>query len=100
MTGDGLAEQRCRIQVHITPRSGRDTIDGWDGAVLRARVVAPPVDDRANRALEALLGSALGLPKSRIQVTQGTQSRRKLVEVRGMDEAAVRAALVSATRPS
>ncbi len=32
----------ARITVRLTPRAGRDCIDGWDGDVLRVRVSAAP----------------------------------------------------------
>src|SRR5438477_13036306 len=66
-----------RISVRLTPRGGRDAIDGWDGDVLRARVSAPAAEGRANAALVRLLARALGLAPSSVQVISGRQSRGK-----------------------
>ena len=78
------------IRVHLTPRSARDEVLGWEGDVLRARVTAPPVEGRANEALLRLLADALGVPKSSLRILQGQRSREKLVAVDGLDEAEVR----------
>lgn len=78
-----------RISVRLTPRAKRDAIEGWRGDVLRVRVVAPPVDGKANEALVRLLAGALGVPKSGVAIVAGAASRDKTVEVRGLaaDEA-------------
>lgn len=82
-----------RIAVRLTPRGGRNAIEGWDGDVLRARVSAPPEGGKANEALLRLLAGRLGVARSDVSLAGGGQSRNKLVEVRGLDAAAVRARL-------
>ena len=72
-----------RLRVRLTPRAARDEIAGWQGDVLRVRVTAPPVDGRANAALEQLLAHALGLPKRAVRVVSGTQAREKTVAIEG-----------------
>jgi uncharacterized protein (TIGR00251 family) len=71
--------------VRVQPRAARSAIVGWraDG-VLSVRVAAPPVEGRANDALAALLGEALGLRPSAITVERGARGRDKLVRVEGL----------------
>ena len=83
----------ARISVRLTPRAGRNAIDGWDGDVLRARVAAPPADGKANNALLRLLAKALGVAPSRVTLVSGAQSRVKIVEVDGMTADDIRRAL-------
>ena len=78
------------IHVHLTPRSARDEVLGFEGGVLRARVMAPPVEGRANEALLRLLANALGVPKSALRIVRGQRSREKLVAVEGLDAAELR----------
>ena len=76
----------ARIRVRLTPRAGREAIDGWRGKALRVRVSAPPVDGRANEALERLIASALGLPPSAVRVTAGARGRDKTVAIDGIEQ--------------
>lgn len=76
------------IDVRLTPRGGRDAIEGAtalsDGRrVLRARVRAAPEDGRANAALESLVAEAFAVPRSGVRVVQGLTARLKTVQVNG-----------------
>ena len=80
--------QRMRISIRLTPKGGRDAIDGWwqdaSGARhLKARVSAPPEDGKANRALTELIAGALGVARSKVTIVAGETSRLKTVEVDG-----------------
>jgi hypothetical protein len=70
-----------RFAVRLTPRGGRDAIDGvgQDG-VLRVRVAAPPVEGAANEALCRLVARALGVPPGSVRIAGGASGRRKVVE--------------------
>jgi uncharacterized protein YggU (UPF0235/DUF167 family) len=87
-----------RLTVRLTPRGGRDALEGWtmDGAarpVLKARVAAAPIEGKANDALVALLARTLRRPKSAIRLVAGAGSRLKQVEIDGLAEAALLAEL-------
>ena len=60
--------------------------------MLLARISAPPVDGRANRALCKLIARAAGVAL-RVTVVRGEHSRDKLVRVEGVEPAALREAL-------
>jgi uncharacterized protein (TIGR00251 family) len=88
------APQSIRVVVRLTPRGGRDAIDGWtrgaDGrAHLRVRVAAPPVDGGANAALVELIAKALGVPKRAVHLVSGEHARLKTLEIAGVDAAVV-----------
>jgi uncharacterized protein len=76
------------VSCRLTPRGGRDAIDGVarlsDGTVvLMARVRCAPQDGEANEALCALLADRLGAPASRVRLAAGAKSRLKQVAVSG-----------------
>jgi uncharacterized protein len=81
------------VRVRLRPRAHRDELIGMRDGVLQARVTAPPVDGRANKALCKLIAKRLGVAASRVSVARGEKSREKLIEVRGIDAAALRDAL-------
>jgi uncharacterized protein (TIGR00251 family) len=85
------------VTVRLTPKAGRDSIDGIvnlsDGrTVLKARVNAAPTDGEANGALTRLLARTLRVAPSNIALLGGAASRVKRMLIRG-DVAAVVAAL-------
>jgi hypothetical protein len=71
--------------VRLTPRGGRDAVDGAaaDGRV-RIRVAAPPAEGAANRALLRLIAAELGVPGSAVAIEAGLASRTKRVRVSGI----------------
>lgn len=92
-----------RIHVVVTPRAGRDEVSGGERdeggrALVRVRVGAAPVDGRANEAVERVLAKALGVAPSRVRVVSGATSRRKQVEVDGVEDADLEARLASLGR--
>jgi len=95
-----------RIRVRLQPRASKNELKGWkeDPAtgekVLQARVTAPPVDGKANKALIALLAREFKTPKSKIQIVQGKSSRDKLVELSMGSSARLRGDLAQALEPS
>ncbi len=82
----------ARLLVRLTPRGGRDAVEGWasgpDGApMLKARVAAPPADGAANAALITLMARALRRPKRDIRLVAGAASRLKTLEIEGLSAA-------------
>ena len=75
------------LRVRLTPRADRDAVAGVRDGVIHVRVSAPPVDGRANAALERVLAKALGVPPSRVSVVRGQSARDKVVRVDGLGAA-------------
>lgn len=83
VAGNGVS-----VMVRLTPRGGRDAIDGVDvladgTPVLKARVRAAPSDGEANAALVALLAKSLRVPRRDVRFTAGESARRKRLDVSG-----------------
>jgi uncharacterized protein (TIGR00251 family) len=75
--------ERLLIAVRVTPRAGRDAIS-CEGAVLRVRLQAPPVEGAANAALLALFAKRLRLPRHAVTLERGATSREKLIAIAGL----------------
>lgn len=77
-----------RFHVRLTPKGGRDAVEGWSASAngephLKARVRAVPEDGKANAALVELLAEKLGVGKSAVRIAAGQTARLKTVEVLG-----------------
>lgn len=76
-----------KIALKVTPGARRDELLGWEddypgvGRVLRLKIAAPPVDGKANKAIETFLARALGVPKSSVRIIQGASGHIKRVEL-------------------
>lgn len=76
------------ITLRVTPRGGRDGVDGIeqlsDGrSVLKVRVRAIADGGEANRAVLVLLAKSLGVPKASVSLLSGAASRLKQVAIAG-----------------
>lgn len=81
-------ENGVTLHVRLTPRGGRDALEGLeilaDGqGVLKARVRAVPEDGKANDALIALLAKTLKIPASHLRIASGATSRHKTLALEG-----------------
>lgn len=76
------------IALRVTPRGGRDDIDGIeqlaDGrSVLKVRVRAIADGGEANKAVLMLLAKSLGVPKASVKLLSGATSRLKQIAIDG-----------------
>jgi uncharacterized protein (TIGR00251 family) len=82
-TSDGLI-----LTVRLTPKGGRDAIDGIettaDGrTVLRVRVRAAPHEGEANDGLVRLIAKAMGVPPRSVALIAGHTARQKRLKIDG-----------------
>jgi uncharacterized protein YggU (UPF0235/DUF167 family) len=80
--------QGISVALRVTPRGGRDDIDGVetlaDGrSVVKVRVRAIADGGEANRAATELLAKALGVARAKVRILSGTTSRLKQMAVDG-----------------
>ena len=101
VAADGLA-----LTVRLTPKGGRDAIDGIeqlaDGrSVLKVRVRAAPSEGEANDALVRLLAKSLGVAPRQVSLIAGATARIKRLEIAGAGPAlaAALASVVGADKP-
>jgi uncharacterized protein len=80
--------QGVSVALRVTPRGGRDDIDGLETlangrTVIKVRVRAIADGGEANRAVTELLAKALGVPRANVRILSGTTSRLKQIAVDG-----------------
>ncbi len=81
-----------RVLVRVTPRGGRDRVEGLitlaDGrCAVSARVASPPESGKASAAPLKLLGGTWQVPKSSLRIVAGETARTKSVLVARNDAA-------------
>jgi uncharacterized protein (TIGR00251 family) len=81
------------LKVRVVPGASRERIAGEHGDALKVAVREPPEKGRANEAVERLLAEALGVRVGDVSVVRGHAARDKVVLVRGLPEAELRARL-------
>ena len=67
------------LQVFVQPRASKDLIVGLHGDLLKIKVAAPPVDGQANKRCIQFLAKCLSVPRSRLQIIAGQNSRNKKI---------------------
>jgi uncharacterized protein (TIGR00251 family) len=93
------------LTVRLTPKGGRDAIDGIEAmadgrSVLKVRVRAAPSEGEANDALVRLLAKSLKIAARQVTLVAGATTRIKRLEIAGSGPAlaAALASIVEATR--
>jgi uncharacterized protein YggU (UPF0235/DUF167 family) len=81
-------EDGLEVRVRVTPRGGRDAIEGVEALadgrrILKVRVRAAPEDGAANEGVRRLLAKALGRPASAVTLEAGATARVKIFSVAG-----------------
>jgi uncharacterized protein (TIGR00251 family) len=82
------AADHLLLAVRLTPKGGRDAIDGIeqlsDGRpVLKLRVRAAASEGDANAALLALVAKTLGVPARDVRLVAGAAARLKRLRIEG-----------------
>lgn len=83
-----LTANGVTLTIRLTPKGGRDAIDGVevmsDGrTVLKVRVRAAPSEGEANAALIRLIAKAMGVPPRNVVLAAGATGRLKRLMISG-----------------
>jgi uncharacterized protein (TIGR00251 family) len=65
------------VDIHVMPNAAKTQTQGLHDGALKVRLHAPPVDGKANEALQAWLAETLNVPKSAVELVRGQTARRK-----------------------
>ena len=78
-----------KLRIKVIPSSSKDCIAGWLENTLKVKVKTPPEKGKANKAIIKLLEKILDLPKGSVNITSGTTSSRKIIEIKCSDDAVI-----------
>ena len=85
----------ARLTVKVHPRAKRSAITGRFGEAWKLDLAAPPVDGKANEECIRFFAALAGVPKSRVSIVTGATSRLKVVDIEGVAQEILMAAIVS-----
>jgi len=85
-TADGVI-----FTIQVLPRSSKCEVVGVQGDYLKIKIIAPPVDGRANEECLRLLANVLGVKKDQVNIVGGLKARKKTVAIRGLKKEDVEA---------
>lgn len=83
----------ARLEVYVQPRASKTEVVGLHDGRIKIRLAAPPVDGAANAELVSFVAARVGVAKSKVRVVAGEASRRKVIEVEGVDAERLRSRL-------
>jgi uncharacterized protein (TIGR00251 family) len=72
------------LDVRVQPRASRSEIAGVHGERLRIRLQAPPVDGKANAALQEFMAGLFAVPRARVTIEHGLTGRDKRLRLHGV----------------
>lgn len=71
------------LELHVQPGASRTEFAGRYGERIKVRIAERAVDGKANQALIEFLADYYGVPRRKVRITAGLNSRRKRVVIDG-----------------
>lgn len=71
------------LVLHVQPGAKRSEVSGLHGDALKIRLAAPPIEGRANEALQRFIAELFEVPLRNVELLRGAQSRHKMVQITG-----------------
>ncbi|MGE0642458.1 MAG: DUF167 domain-containing protein [Nitrospira sp.] len=77
-------EDGAMLTVHVQPNASRTECVGIHGDALKIRLAARPVDGAANEELIRFVAEHCAVPRAKVHIHSGADSRRKRLHVAGI----------------
>jgi uncharacterized protein len=72
------------LDIVVQPRCPREGVGPVVGDRLKVSVNAPPVEGKANQAVQRVLAETFGVPRSAVTILRGEAGKRKTVCIAGV----------------
>jgi len=83
------------VKVRVIPNSVVNEVVSRIGSVLRVKVNAPNLDEKANTTLKGFLAEFFEVPAKTVNIIRGAKGREKTVEINGKTEEDLRRVMES-----
>lgn len=78
-------EKGLIVRLKIIPNSSRNEFI-WENDALKVKIMAQPIENKANKALIEFLSKTLKTAKSNFQIIKGELNKEKTLLIQGIDE--------------
>jgi len=82
--------------VKVQPRARKNAITGVIRDALKLALTAPPVEGKANQAVNEFFADLFAIPRSSVTIASGETSRNKIVRISGLSRGTVEERLSAA----
>jgi uncharacterized protein (TIGR00251 family) len=83
------------LAIRVTPRARRNEIvEILADQTIKIRLIAPPVEGKANEALVEFLARVLDVSRSKVEIVAGSGGRDKLVTILDLDSSEVQSRIL------
>ena len=77
-------EEGVLLNCRVVPSSSRNAVAQVTDSTVRIKVMSPPLEGKANKALTAFLGKIFKISKSRVKIISGESARQKKLLLTGL----------------
>lgn len=78
-----LQNNKIQLDIIVQPRASKNKIIGIYQNRLKISLIAPPIEDKANKSCIEFLSKICNINKSRISIVSGNKSKYKTIELMG-----------------
>lgn len=78
------SEDGAMLTVHVQPNASKTECVGVHGDALKIRLAARPIDGAANDELIRFVAERCAVPRAKVRIHAGAESRRKRLRVEGI----------------
>jgi len=78
-------EKGLIVRIKIVPNASKNEF-AWSDEIIKVRVTAQPVENKANKALIDFVAKKLKIAKSNISIIKGELNKEKTLLILGIDE--------------
>ncbi|MFC2011586.1 DUF167 domain-containing protein [Chloroflexota bacterium] len=80
-----MIQEQANLVIQVQPNSSRNEVLGFKQEVLHIKIATPPLKGKANKELINYLSKILGIAKSQVTIQKGATSKRKMINISGLN---------------
>ena len=80
-----IKENGVLIKIRISPNASKNQII-FDGDIIKLKVTAQPIENKANKAVVEFLSKTFRVPKTSVEIVKGETSKDKTIFISTTDK--------------